>query len=129
VRHTADSVDRSRSADSGLRVDVQPERGGVAVRPAGELDIATVDELETTLDELAGLGFRRIVLDLRELEFMGSCGLRLLVLHTQRARREGYELVLIDGPPAVRRVIEICGLREQLAFAGAQGSTSPRRIA
>jgi hypothetical protein len=48
--------------------------------------------------------------------------------HAARTPR-GYELVLIDGPPAVQRVIAICGLREQLAFAGAQGSTSPRRIA
>jgi anti-sigma B factor antagonist len=129
VRQRADSVDRARNSGSGLRVDVQPERGGVRVRPAGELDIATIDELEATLDELARLGFGRIVLDLRELEFMGSCGLRLLVLHTQRARRGGYEFTLIDGPPAVQRVIEICGLREQLAFGRAQGSTSPRRIA
>jgi anti-anti-sigma factor len=129
VPQPAEIVDRSPRAGNGLRVDVQPERGSVRVRLAGELDIATVDELEATLKELRERGFRRIVLDLRELDFMGSCGLRLLLVQTRRARQDGCELVVVDAPRSVRRVIEICGMREQLALSGAQGSTRPRRIA
>jgi anti-sigma B factor antagonist len=129
VPQQAKIVDRSPSAGDGLCVDVQPERGGVRVRLDGELDIATVDELEATLEELRRRGFGRIVLDLRDLRFMGSCGLRLLLVQTRRARQDACELVVVDAPPSVQRVVEICGMREQLALGGAQGSTSPRRIA
>lgn len=101
---------------AGFRVDLYPERDCVRVVPVGELDVATADELATKLYELREVGFQRIVLDLRELEFLGSAGLQLLVVEDGLARRDGHELTLIAGPPAVQRVIEMCGLLDHLRF-------------
>ncbi len=105
-------------SDAQLRVDLYPERDCVRVVPVGELDVATVAELEDILHDLRGAGFARIVIDLRELEFLGSAGLRLLVMEHDVAVRDGHEFALIDGPPAVQRVFDLCGLRERLDFAG-----------
>lgn len=99
-----------------FRVDLYPERDCVRVVPVGELDVATADELATKLRELREVGFHRIVLDLRELEFLGSAGLQLLVMESGLARRDGHEFTLIAGPPAVQRVIEVCGLLDHLRF-------------
>lgn len=99
-----------------FRVDLYPERDCVRVVPVGELDVATADELATKLHELREVGFHRIVLDLRELEFLGSAGLQLLVVEDRLARRDGHEFTLIAGPPAVQRVIEVCGLLDHLRF-------------
>lgn len=110
------SADRSLQTGVPFRVDVHPERDRVRVVPVGELDVGTADELEATLRELREADFARIVLDLRELEFLESAGLRVIVVATQLARRDGQDLALISGPPAVQRAIEMCGLLEQLHF-------------
>ena len=110
------TIHRLPHRDAQLRVHLYPERDCVRIAPVGELDIATVGKLEETLHELHEAGFARIVVDLRDLEFLGSAGLRLLVMEHDLARRGGHEFALIAGPPPVQRVLELCGLRDQLNF-------------
>lgn len=80
--------------------------------------MATVDVLGKPLDELRGNGFTRIEIDLREVTFMDSTGLRLLVGWRRRSLTEGFELQIVldpDGP--VARVVELTGLQELLLNA------------
>jgi anti-anti-sigma factor len=87
------------------------------VRLSGELDISTAAELERVLGDLsASDGPARIVMDLRDLRFMDSTGLRLLVTADLRLRREGRELALIPGPEPVHRVFRLAMLEERLTF-------------
>ena len=94
-------------------VDVRPDRRRVFVVPRGELDMATVDELDAVIDELVGRGFDAVVLDLRATSFLDSSGVHLLVKQTARA---DAQVTLIDGVPAVRRVIDLAGVRKLLRF-------------
>ncbi len=66
--------------------DVEPHRETVRVRPVGELDLATVAVVEERLSELRGAGFTDLTLDLREVRFLDSTGLRMIVLWDARAR-------------------------------------------
>ena len=92
------------------------EAGGVrTLRPRGELDIATVPRLERALLQGRQRG-ERVLLDLSELEFIDSTGLRAIVNGVEAARREGWELRLRHGPPAIRRVFEIAGVVGALPF-------------
>ena len=93
-----------------FRVDVHPERDTVRVVPVGELDLATADLLENQLHELRSAGFERVVLDLRELTFIDSSGIRVVVAEHGFAERAEYAFSLICGPPAVHRALEVCGL-------------------
>ena len=87
------------------------------VRLSGELDISTAAELERVLGDLSvSDGPARIVMDLRDLRFMDSTGLRLLVTADLRLRREGRELALIPGPESVHRVFRLAMLEERLTF-------------
>ena len=61
------------------------------MRPAGELDMATVGQLEECFSEAHAAGYRRIVVDLSGLDFMDSTGLTLLTRWTLDAQRDGYE--------------------------------------
>jgi anti-sigma B factor antagonist len=99
-----------------FRVEVHPERDSVRVVPVGELDIATVGEIDARLRELNRAGFRRFVLDLRRLTFIDSCGVRLVLTWHAAARQNGVDFLVLEGPPAVQRVFQVAGLLDQLSF-------------
>jgi anti-sigma B factor antagonist len=102
---------------SQFHVDVRPHRDVVQLVPVGELDLATVDELRGQLDELINAGFRRMIVDLRELKFIDSTGLALLVRYYRAAQHDGWQLSIIQGPPQIRRLFELTGLLDTLPFA------------
>lgn len=87
------------------------------VRPAGELDLATVPTLEAHLERLASAGQREIVVDLGELTFIDSSGLHLLMKWSKTATDEGFAFFLIPGRPAVQRVFSLAGVEHLLPFA------------
>ena len=82
----------------------------------GELDISTAREFERRLGDLEGAGAPVIVLDLRDLQFMDSTGLRILVAADARARAAGRRLVLVRGTQNVQRLFEITRLADRLDF-------------
>jgi anti-anti-sigma factor len=96
-----------------FRCDVHREGGVVRIVLAGELDLASAAQVEPLLHDG---GAERRLLDLRELTFMDSSGLRLILSAHAAARREGVALQIVPGPPAVQRVFEICGVGDELRF-------------
>jgi anti-sigma B factor antagonist len=95
---------------------VEPDRDSVRVVPFGELDVDTVGEHEECLLELQQNDFSEVVLDLRNLTFMDSSGIHLIVAADRLARRDGTRFALIAGPSPVQRVFEIAGIEELLSF-------------
>ncbi len=91
-------------------------RGAARVVPTGELDMSTVRELETSLRDAHAAGFRRLVVDLRGLEFMDSTGLTLLTRWSIAAELDGYELALIAGADRIQRLFDITGLAPHFEF-------------
>lgn len=83
------------------------------VRVAGELDLATVPQLELTVRR-AERNARLIVLDLRELTFIDAAGLHGLVQADARARLAGDRLVVVNGPPQIRRLLGLTRLTRLL---------------
>jgi anti-anti-sigma factor len=95
---------------------VEREARGTAVRLvlAGDLDLATADEAEVAILAAEEAQPPVLILDLRELAFMDSTGLRVVVSAASRARDEQRRLVLVKGPEVVQRVFEITRLAERL---------------
>lgn len=90
-------------------VDVHRDGDRTIVTPHGELDLATVGELDGSLRPVTGT----IVIDLRELSFVDSTGLRLLLEQTRRA---DATVQLVDGSAPISRLFELTGLRDALPF-------------
>src|ERR671914_622107 len=106
--------------------------GSVAViATTGELDLSGAAVLEGEIDRLLGdPGVATIVLDLRELDFMDSSGLRLVVVTDMKARAAGRRFALVRGGETVHRVFEITRMSDRLDFvddpaAGAEGGGRP----
>ena len=88
-------------------------REAASVRVSGEVDLATAPELERALRE--ALGFARLVLlDLHDMSFMDSTGLRLLLDTSVRARVRGARVVLTGASAQVESLLDVTGTRAQL---------------
>jgi anti-sigma B factor antagonist len=91
--------------------------GDALIALTGELDISGAPALDEEIDRLAGEeGVRRVVLDLRELEFMDSSGLRTVALAERRLAAGEHSLALIKGPEVVQRVFAITRMDDHLTF-------------
>lgn len=86
------------------------EDGGTTttVHVAGELDIATVADLEQALNASL-VRSPLVVLDLRELTFIDSGGVRTVVSCSERARASGRRVAVLQGPRDVERVFALAG--------------------
>ena len=102
--------------DGAFSVDWRVEDGGATVTLAGELDIAGADALEQAIDSARASG-RWLTIDLRDLEFIDSSGLRVFLGLHNAAMRDGFDYTLIAGPPQVHRAFALCGLDQTLSFA------------
>ena len=104
-----------RSVPAPFHCDLVPEDGRVLMRLAGELDLSSTPVLEQRLREALDSG-RQLVVDLRNLDFMDSTGLTLLVRWARGAEQDGYELALVRGEPRVHRLFELTGLDSRFTF-------------
>ncbi len=86
---------------------------------AGELDLNTVPELARRVEDGLGEEVGRVTLDLSELTFMDSSGLRLLIELNQRAGRDDWELRLIAPKhESASAVLRLTGADAALPFEG-----------
>ena len=110
----ATEADPLRHQPGPFRVDVHPERDTVRVVPIGELDLATTPVLERQLHDLRDSGFERVVLDMHELTFIDSSGIRAVLSERRFADASDRRFSLVGVPPVVHRALEVCGLLAHL---------------
>ena len=100
-----------------MGVEVETEQHGSDLRVAlrGDLDVASAPRVEERLVELEESGGSPgLVLDLRDLTFIDSTGLSLLINTDRRARKAGRRVTIVSGRGAPRRLLETTGLIERL---------------
>ena len=80
----------------------------------GELDLASAPLLEAEVDRPEVTNAPNLLLELRELQFIDSTGLRTLFSVYQRAsaRRQGFAIT--DGSPQVQRLLAITRIGEHM---------------
>jgi stage II sporulation protein AA (anti-sigma F factor antagonist) len=87
----------------------------------GELDIATVPILERAFTAVLEDGdVRMIVVDLADLSFVDSSGLHLL-LRMKDACERADRLRIVNGSPAVVRLLDLSGVRDLLPLISSDG--------
>jgi anti-anti-sigma factor len=100
---------------SPFRLDVRNEDSGTVIGIAGELDLASSPALEQSLERVFASGAPIVILDLRELDFMDSTGLSVLIRAQQTAEDAERKLCLVKGPPQVQRLLSLTGVADRLA--------------
>ena len=98
----------------GLTLETQGNRHTLLL--SGELDLASAPELEAEAHRLCGEGAGELVLDLSELDFMDSTGLRALLTCIHLCEEHGCVFLVTPGRPQVERLFEVVGARGALPF-------------
>lgn len=80
------------------------------IKLVGELDIVGVGAIETKFAGYCAGENARILVDLSEVSFLASIGIRLLTLNAKSVASRGGRMVLLHPTPDVRSVLEITGI-------------------
>src|SRR5215218_3449991 len=99
---------------SPLEVKIEQREGQTRIALTGELDIASTARLEEELTKAETNSPGTMLLDLREVEFIDSTGVRAVIAADERARSAGRRLVVVRGPGAVERVLSVTQLDQRL---------------
>jgi len=110
------------AASHDLVIDARAEDGGRhRLVLSGELDLASAGALTDAVSKLCGEDAREIVLDIGELEFIDSTGLRAILSSRVVCAESSCALVVAPEAdkvnPQVRRLLQVTGLLERLPFA------------
>jgi anti-sigma B factor antagonist len=100
---------------SGFSISTSDLDGRAVVVVRGELDLATAPDLEEVVSERLDAG-QEVVVDLRELEFMDSSGLRVLVVAHSRVMDTGGRFAIVRPPVGgeVAKIMSIAGIDLEL---------------
>jgi anti-sigma B factor antagonist len=101
-------------ADQHLQIDVRHERDRIVIGLHGELDLLGAPLLRSEIENPEIEGTEMVVLDLRDLRFIDSAGLRVVLAAYERSQQRGQAFALSRGSTQVQRLLSIAGLDEHL---------------
>jgi anti-sigma B factor antagonist len=93
---------------------------------AGRLDSASVGRVETPFTAALAAGDRHAVLDLRQLDFLSSLGIRLLLSVARAVAKRGGKMVLFGAQTMVAEVLTAMSLDEVLPMVATEEAALAR---
>jgi anti-anti-sigma factor len=99
-------------------IAVQRSDREVSIAVVGDLDLASADRLEREVAQQCAAGNTRLLIDLGEVDFIDSTGLRVLLALRNDAKRKAHVLTLVPPSPAARRIFTITGTRALFDWEG-----------
>jgi anti-anti-sigma factor len=102
------AVASSEDAESAFPVR-SLEKNGVVIIPSGRLDSNTSPRLERTLNGQLEKGHYWLFVDMGEVEYIASSGLKVLVSSWRRAHEHDGDVILIEPQPRIVEILEMVG--------------------
>jgi len=101
-----------------LGIDVRNEPDRVVLELHGELDLLGAPTLEGAIEGVEAGSPGIVVLDLQDLQFVDSAGLRVILAAHERSQRSDWNLALTRGSEQVQRLFTIAGVGDHLRIIG-----------
>jgi anti-sigma B factor antagonist len=95
-----------------LSVEVLADSDVSVLVVRGELDAYSAPTLDAVVEQVLAKGAQRLVLDLGEVAFIDSSGLRSMIRARKQVGDEAGALRIRDPQPSTMRLLEITGLTE-----------------
>ena len=101
----------------GFRADVSIDGDSAVVAFEGELDFGVQPQARAAIERSGDA--RVLVIDLRELTFMDTSGVHLLIQTRDQCRTSGRMLLVVRGSERVHRALAALGLEREFEFVDA----------
>jgi anti-sigma B factor antagonist len=88
--------------------------GWQCIAVEGEIDLATVGELEAAIESVLAANSHALVIDLRKSSFMDSTGLKALVMANRRFDEDGRSFAIAVSGGPVSRLIDLSGVESSI---------------
>ena len=99
-----------------MQIRDRPPVGGITrLALKGRLDPTTVGELDAWIGRVIAVGAKKVLLDLEELEYVSSAGLRVLLQAAKKIGVAGGRLLLCEPQRSVKQVLDIAGFSSMMA--------------
>jgi anti-anti-sigma factor len=108
-------------------IDVEQIGPVARIAIAGELDRSCEEALDHEVGQLLEKRVEQVVLDLREVVFIDSHGVRLILKYEIRSRKDGFEFAVVPARGQVRRVFDTLGLERLIKIQDDLSSLDRRR--
>jgi anti-anti-sigma factor len=89
----------------------------VILRVKGKLDTILSPQVEKKGIQLMHAGQMKLVLDLSEISYVNSAGLRMLLSLKKQMKSAGGKFIVCSLRPEVMEIMKICGFDHVLEFA------------
>lgn len=99
-----------KEAGSALPIDIWYEGETWVFHPVGSIDTTTSADLEGTLMEGIAQGMRWIILDLTDVRYVSSAGLRVFIAAAKTLKKENGEIRFSTPNKNVFEVFRLSGL-------------------
>jgi anti-anti-sigma factor len=106
----------SEVVESSFQVHVQSADRAAVIVVSGELDLASAPALEEELNRAVTNGADLVIVDLRELEFIDSTGLGLLIKANRMTEAAGRRFAIVKGQSQVQRLLGVTGIEQRLTL-------------
>ena len=107
----------SDSIDAQITVEVATEGDQTVITVGGEVDAASADGVRNRILEVIEGGARKLAIDMADVTFMDSSGLRVLIAGYKAAESSGGTLEVRNPSDVVMRLLEITGQRDRFVAA------------
>ena len=107
-----------------LTVSVEPLEDALLVRACGELDIGTVELLETRVNASLDSS-SAVLLDMNGVRFIDSCGLRLLLRCSLRAGQLDRSFFIVRPSAQVSWMVDVTGTAAHVPLVTDQAGSEP----
>ena len=106
-------------------IDIAESPRSTVAALSGEIDLSAIGALEDALAQVLATPPAVLVLDLREVSFLDSSGLRLILRLDRSQREAGSQLTVVRGGRRVERVFELTGAAEHLDLVEGHADARP----
>ncbi len=103
--------------DPDFGIELRAGDATVTLAVRGDIDIATVAELEEARSRALAESPRKVLIDLGEVGFVDSSGVKFLIDTLRLSQQDGWELVLKPPGDDVMKVFTVIGAERYLPFA------------
>jgi len=92
-----------------MELTTRSEKSTVIVSIKGRVDAVTAPELEKCLSEQIDSGENTVVVNMAELDYISSAGLRVVLLIAKKLKAKQGDMLLVGLQGPVKEVFEISG--------------------